>query len=291
MAVLASGRGLKTQVIDLDRINDYFRMSDHIEMLLSRKIDVVSPAFAGKGVTQTVMPARVASAFDGDWDLVIFDVGGDQAGALSLARYHQDFAAQEPGQLEVYDIVNVFRPMSESPEKIIKLKGELEGFARQKVTGFVNNSNLLNYASAEDLRRGYEVLRETSDLTGIPIVHTTGRKKFLDEFLADAIGSEIAEATTRALSQRLEQKLAGRGWAISNSYSPGYCGWPVTDQELLFGLFPPGTCGVELNASNLMLPVKSVSGVIAAGPRVRKMPYGCAICGKKDCYKNRMKPV
>ncbi len=200
MAVLASGRGLKTQVIDLDRINDYFRMSDHIEMLLSRKIDVVSPAFAGKGVTQTVMPARVASAFDGDWDLVIFDVGGDQAGALSLARYHQDFAALEPGQLEVYDIVNVFRPMSESPEKIIKLKGELEGFARQKVTGFVNNSNLLNYSSAEDLRRGYEVLRETSDLTGIPIVHTTGRKKFLDEFLADGrdpryIGEPIALET------------------------------------------------------------------------------------------------
>lgn len=200
MAVLASGRGLKTQVIDLDRINDYFRMSDHIEMLLSRKIDVVSPAFAGKGVTQTVMPARVASAFDGDWDLVIFDVGGDQAGALSLARYHQDFAALEPGQLEVYDIVNVFRPMSESPEKIIKLKGELEGFARQEVTGFVNNSNLLNYASAEDLRRGYDVLRETSDLTGIPIVHTTGRKKFLDEFLADGrdpryIGEPIALET------------------------------------------------------------------------------------------------
>lgn len=200
MAVLASGRGLKTQVIDLDRINDYFRMSDHIEMLLSRKIDVVSPAFAGKGVTQTVMPARVASAFDGDWDLVIFDVGGDQAGALSLARYHQDFAALESGQLEVYDIVNVFRPMSESPEKIIKLKGELEGFARQKVTGFVNNSNLLNYASAEDLRRGYDVLRETSELTGIPIVHTTGRKKFLDEFLADGrdpryIGEPIALET------------------------------------------------------------------------------------------------
>ncbi len=200
MAVLAAGRGLKTQVIDLDRINDYFRMSDHIETLLSRRIDVVSPSFAGKGVTQTVMPARVASAFDGDWDLVIFDVGGDQAGALSLARYHQDFAALEPGQLEVYDIVNVFRPMSESPEKIIKLMGELEGFARQKVTGFVNNSNLLNYASADDLRRGYDVLRETSDMTGIPVVHTTGRKKYLEEFLADGrdpkyIGRPIALET------------------------------------------------------------------------------------------------
>lgn len=200
MAMLSASQGKRTQVIDLDRINDYFRMSDHIQMLIDKCINVVSPSFVGKGLTQTVMPAQVASAFDSDWDLVIFDVGGDQAGALSLARYHQDFSALEPGQLEVYDIVNVFRPMSESPEKIIKLKGELEGFARQTVTGFVNNSNLLNYSSADDLRRGYDILRETSDLTGIPIVHTTGRKKFLDEFLADGrdpkyIGTPLALET------------------------------------------------------------------------------------------------
>lgn len=200
MAMLSASQGKRTQVIDLDRINDYFRMSDHIQMLIDKCINVVSPSFVGKGLTQTVMPAQVASAFDSDWDLVIFDVGGDQAGALSLARYHQDFAALEPGQLEVSDIVNVFRPMSESPEKIIKLKGELEGFARQTVTGFVNNSNLLNYASADDLRQGYDILRETSDLTGIPIVHTTGRKKFLDEFLADGrdpkyIGTPLALET------------------------------------------------------------------------------------------------
>lgn len=200
MAMLSASQGKRTQVIDLDRINDYFRMSDHIQMLIDKCINVVSPSFVGKGLTQTVMPAQVASAFDSDWDLVIFDVGGDQAGALSLARYHQDFAALEPGQLEVYDIVNVFRPMSESPEKIIKLKGELEGFARQTVTGFVNNSNLLNYASADDLRQGYDILRETSALTGIPIVHTTGRKKFLDEFLADGrdpkyIGTPLALET------------------------------------------------------------------------------------------------
>ena len=200
MAMLSASQGKRTQVIDLDRINDYFRMSDHIQMLIDKCINVVSPSFVGKGLTQTVMPAQVTSAFDSDWDLVIFDVGGDQAGALSLARYHQDFAALEPGQLEVYDIVNVFRPMSESPEKIIRLKGELEGFARQTVTGFVNNSNLLNYASADDLRQGYDILRETSDLTGIPIVHTTGRKKFLDEFLADGrdpkyIGTPLALET------------------------------------------------------------------------------------------------
>ena len=53
---------------------------------------------------------------------------------------------------------------------------------RLKVTGFVNNSNLLNFASADDIRQGYDVLRK-DDMTGIPVAHTTGRKCFLEEFL------------------------------------------------------------------------------------------------------------
>ena len=185
LAVNSAEKGLNTLVIDLDKVNDYFRMSDRVDVLSEKKVNLVSPTFAGQGVTPSNMSAAVASAFAGDWDLCIFDVGGDSAGALSLGRYHQDFAALEPGQLEVYDIVNVFRPMSESPEKIIKLKEEMEGFARQKVTGFVNNSNLLNFASADDIRAGYDVLKATSEMTGIPVKHTTGRKEFVEEFLRD----------------------------------------------------------------------------------------------------------
>ena len=183
LAVNSAAKGLNTLVVDL--VNDYFRMSDRVELLKENHVNLVSPTFAGQGVTPSNMSAAVASAFAGDWDLCIFDVGGDAAGAMSLGRYHPDFAALEPGQLEVYDIVNVFRPMSESPEKIIKLKEEMEGFARLQVTGFVNNSNLLNYASADDIRAGYDVLKVTSEMTGIPVAHTTGRKKFIEEFLAD----------------------------------------------------------------------------------------------------------
>lgn len=185
LAVQSASAGKNTLVIDLDKVNDYFRMSDRVDVLRENKVNLVSPTFAGQGVTPSNMSAAVASAFAGDWDLCVFDVGGDSAGAMSLGRYHQDFAALDPAQLDVYDIVNVFRPMSESPEKILKLKEEMEGFARLKVTGFVNNSNLLNFASADDIRQGYDVLKETSDISGIPVMHTTGRKCFLDEFLAD----------------------------------------------------------------------------------------------------------
>ena len=185
LAVNAAEKGMNTLVIDLDKVNDYFRMSDRVQLLTDRNINLVSPTFAGKGVTPSNMTSAVASAFDGEWDYVVFDAGGDAAGALSLGRYHSDFAALLPSQLHVYDIVNVFRPMSGTPDKILSLKDEMEGFARLKVTGFVNNSNLLNFASADDIRRGYDVLREASQISGIPVVHTTGRKEYLEAFLAD----------------------------------------------------------------------------------------------------------
>lgn len=184
LAVKGAGEGLRTLVIDLDKVNDYFRMSDRVALLAEKNIDLVSPTFAGQGVTPSSMSAAVASAFTDNWDLVVFDVGGDSAGALSLGRYHQDFAAFD-GELQVYDIVNVFRPMSESPEKILKLMEEIQGFARQEVTGFVNNSNLLNFASAQDLRQGYEVIRRASELSGLPVAHTTARREFLEEFLSE----------------------------------------------------------------------------------------------------------
>ena len=55
MAVAAAAEGKKTQVIDLDRINDYFRMSDHVKLLEERSIDLVSPTFVGAGLTCRVI--------------------------------------------------------------------------------------------------------------------------------------------------------------------------------------------------------------------------------------------
>ncbi|WP_295959378.1 vitamin B12 dependent-methionine synthase activation domain-containing protein [uncultured Alistipes sp.] len=108
------------------------------------------------------------------------------------------------------------------------------------------------------------------------------------EFLADMVGSEIAEAIGTVLSRNLAAEQAERGYAVSNSYSPGYCGWHVREQQILFSLLPKHPCGITLSESCLMTPIKSISGIIAVGPRVIKAPYGCAICGRKDCYKKRI---
>ncbi len=73
----------------------------------------------------------------------------------------------------------------------------MELHSRLKITGMINNANLATETTVEELRDGYEMLREVSDKTGIPVAYTTGKKEFLDQFLAEGhdpkyIGTPIA---------------------------------------------------------------------------------------------------
>lgn len=108
------------------------------------------------------------------------------------------------------------------------------------------------------------------------------------QYVADSLGSAIAEAIVAQALDQLELLAGQAGIHISNSYSPGYCGWHVSEQQTLFSLLPDLFCGVRLTESSLMLPIKSVSALIGAGPLIARKPYGCAICSKKDCYKRRV---
>jgi len=107
-------------------------------------------------------------------------------------------------------------------------------------------------------------------------------------FIADALGSVIAEKTADRMEEVLQEEIATRGWRHTNRFSPGYCGWHVSGQQSLFRLFPTASpCGVRLTGSSLMMPIKSVSGVIGVGPEVRKLEYTCGLCDYEKCYKRR----
>lgn len=109
-------------------------------------------------------------------------------------------------------------------------------------------------------------------------------------FIANAIGSVLAEKTADVMEVELEKLLDAYGWKHTNRFSPGYCGWHVREQQHLFPIFPGGNpCGVRLTDSSLMIPIKSVSGVIGIGPDVRKLEYTCGLCDYAQCYK-RKKP-
>lgn len=109
----------------------------------------------------------------------------------------------------------------------------------------------------------------------------------ISEFLTDAVGSEIAEAAVRFVNEHIEKEARLLNYNITKPYSPGYCGWNVREQTQLFSLFPSSPCGITLNDSCLMHPVKSVSGIVGMGSNVVETPYGCEACSMQTCYKRK----
>ncbi|MBQ6465483.1 MAG: cobalamin biosynthesis protein CobQ [Oscillospiraceae bacterium] len=184
-AMEAARRGERTELLDLDMVNTYFRLAEHGRMVNMKEIRLVSPNFACSGIETLSLPAEVASAFAMDWDTVIFDVGGDAVGSTALGRYHEDFMELEPGSLEVLNVVNVRRPLAGTAERIIKLQQEMETHARLRITGMINNTNLAQVTGPNELRDGYEIIREVSERTGVPVKYTSGHKDLLDRFLAE----------------------------------------------------------------------------------------------------------
>ena len=108
-------------------------------------------------------------------------------------------------------------------------------------------------------------------------------------FIADALGSVIAEKCADQMEKALQESIDKLGWKHTNRFSPGYCGWHVSQQQLLFPLFQGHTCGVKLTDSSLMIPIKSVSGIIGLGEKVRKLEYTCGLCDFQQCYKRKKK--
>lgn len=109
-------------------------------------------------------------------------------------------------------------------------------------------------------------------------------------FIADSLGSVIAEKTADVMERWLQVFINSRGWKHTNRFSPGYCGWHVSQQQMLFPMLSAGEpCGVHLTDSSLMVPIKSVSGIIGLGPGVRKLEYTCGLCNYAKCYKRRLK--
>ncbi len=109
----------------------------------------------------------------------------------------------------------------------------------------------------------------------------------LQGYVFDVFGSIVVEAAMDLIQDELRLKMIDKGVNISNRYSPGYCGWMVSEQKKLFSLLPENFCGISLTDSCLMQPIKSVSGIIGIGTEIKFNQYTCNMCDMENClYRN-----
>lgn len=78
------------------------------------------------------------------------------------------------------------------------------------------------------------------------------------------MAAQMVENQYRRHLKETEADVPGNGVL---RFSPGYCGWHLSAQKVLFGSLHPGDIGIGLSDSCLMLPLKSISGVIISGKK------------------------
>jgi hypothetical protein len=93
------------------------------------------------------------------------------------------------------------------------------------------------------------------------------QEEITEAYIADIIGTLIVEKSTGMLSDFLKKEAGDLSLKITNSQSPGNCGWNVEEQRKLFDLLPENYLGIKLNDSGMMYPVKSISGIIGIGKK------------------------
>ncbi|MBN2239220.1 MAG: hypothetical protein JW712_05565 [Dehalococcoidales bacterium] len=107
----------------------------------------------------------------------------------------------------------------------------------------------------------------------------------LQATVLDAVGSCAAEQMAGLIEERIKSYCSIQEQCISRRFSPGYCDWNVRGQEVLFQILNDDTAGVSITDEYLMIPRKSVSGIIGVGDIDNGIEeYNpCLTCKKPDC--------
>jgi hypothetical protein len=107
----------------------------------------------------------------------------------------------------------------------------------------------------------------------------------LQATVLDAIGSDAVEKVADFAQDRIKEVAKAQGLVISRRFSPGYCDWNIGQQRMLFYALTGNTIGIRLTGECLMIPQKSISGIIGIGPSKADVEdYNpCKTCRKKDC--------
>jgi hypothetical protein len=162
--------GMEVRVADLDLVNPYFRTREARKQLAEIGIEVVLPPEEYLQADLPILSPLIAGMIRKPSQLTLIDVGGDDAGATVLAALADAFAGRHYQMLQV---VNPFRPYTDTISGCLKIRSEIETAAALHVTGWAGNANLIDETRPADIVQGYEFLRQLAAESGLPLLFVT----------------------------------------------------------------------------------------------------------------------
>ena len=162
--------GKPVTVADLDIVNPYFRTKDSMAELEEAGIRLISSRYANTNLDIPALPDDLYVITDDRETYAIIDVGGDDRGALALGRLTPALLAED--NYEMLMVINRYRPLTPDAASVLEVMSEIETACGIRFTGLVNNSNLGEETTAEDVLASVKFGEEVAALSGLPVKMT-----------------------------------------------------------------------------------------------------------------------
>ncbi len=190
LAMAKKQEGLDVKIADLDLVNPYFRTREVKGLLEDMGIEVVLPDNKYMHADLPILTPAVAGIIRQPSELTILDAGGDDAGVTVLAALADHLSKKEVHMMQV---INPFRPFTENVEGCIKIQEEIEKSSKLKVTGIVSNANLMDETTIEHIYKGYKLLKDVSDATGIEMKFITAGSHLISQLELNDFSCPVLE--------------------------------------------------------------------------------------------------
>lgn len=171
--------GHSTVIADMDIVNPYFRTKDSEKELNEAGIRLISSEYASSNVDLPSLPQDLYNVIDDKSNYAVLDIGGDDRGAYALGRYAQSILKEN--DYEMFMVINKFRPLTKDVQSTLEVMNEIQTACGMKFTAIVNNSNLGDETTAEDVLGSLGYADAVAEAAGLPIKLTTVDEKLYDE--------------------------------------------------------------------------------------------------------------
>jgi len=154
-------------IADLDVINPFFRSREREKELAPLGIETMGSVFENH-VAQDIPALSFAflSRIRAGQDVII-DLAGGENGMKLLASCYDAI-----GEYEFLCVFNMFRPETDTAEKMIDFCKSVNAISLLPITGLVNNGNLLAYTEAWHVLKSQEAVLAACKKLGLPLKYT-----------------------------------------------------------------------------------------------------------------------
>jgi hypothetical protein len=112
----------------------------------------------------------------------------------------------------------------------------------------------------------------------------------VEALVLDAAASAAAKSLMAELRERICARATARNCGTTLRYAPGYTGWRIQDTPTLFSYFDKESLPIRLNEQLMMIPAKSLLGVIGIVPGGHSAAHEvlpCRLCDLERCSVRR----